>query len=167
MICFTFPQLGNYGVCADDFESGRVHAAAVVCREYCGEPSNFRCGMTVGELLERDGVVGISGVDTRAITQLIRTRGVMNAAVTDAPPTPELLEAVRSYAVGGRGGVAAKAGVKAPLRLGCEGAKFSVALMDYGSKKSIAESLAARGCAVTVYPAPQLRRRCSPAATTA
>ena len=149
MICFTFPQLGNYGVCADDFESGRVHAAAVVCREYCGEPSNFRCCMTVGELLERDGVVGISGVDTRAITQLIRTRGVMNAAVTDAPPTPELLEAVRSYAVRG---VAAKAGVKAPLRLGCEGAKFSVALMDYGSKKSIAESLAARGCAVTVYP---------------
>ena len=100
-VCFTFPQLGNYGVCSDDFESEKVHASAVVCQEYCDKPSNFRCEMTVGELLRRDGAAGIAGVDTRRITRLIRERGVMNAAVTDAPPTPELLAAVRAYKVSG------------------------------------------------------------------
>ncbi len=148
-ICFTFPQLGNYGVCIDDFESGKVHASAVVCNEYCDKPSNFRCGMTVGALLERDGVVGIEGVDTRRITQIIRSRGVMNAAVTDSEPTPGLLEAVRGYAV--RGAVAA-ASVPEPVKLGAPGGKYSVALMDYGYKKSIAGCLLRRGCSVTVYP---------------
>ena len=148
-ICFTFPQLGNYGICLDDCESEKVHAAAIVCREYCGAPSNFRCGMTVGELLARDGVVGIEGVDTRRITQLIRTHGVMNAAVTDAPPTPELLEAVRNYAVSG---VVAAASAAEPVRLGRGAARYSVALMDYGYKKSIADCLIKRGCSVTVYP---------------
>ena len=79
MICFTFPQLGNYGIAPDDCESARVHCSAVVVREYCGAPSNFRCEMTVGELLEKNGVVGISGIDTRAVTQKIREHGVMHA----------------------------------------------------------------------------------------
>ena len=149
IICFTFPQLGNYGIALDDCESGKVHASAVVCREYCDTPSNFRCEMTVGALLERDGVVGISGVDTRAITEIIRTHGVMNAAVTDEPPTQELLDEVRAYVVTG---VVAETSVTAPLIIPCESAKRSVALMDYGYKKSIADCLVKRGCSVTVYP---------------
>ena len=149
MICFTFPQLGNYGICIDDCESGKVHAQAVICQEYCASPSNFRCELTVGELLERDGVPGIEGVDTRRITQVIRTHGVMNAAVTTAEPTPELLERVRGYAVRG---AAAEKSVTEPKRFAPEGARFSVALMDYGCKKSIITGLMQRGCAVTLYP---------------
>ena len=149
MICFTFPQLGNYGICIDDCESGKVHAQAVICQEYCASPSNFRCELTVGELLERDGVPGIEGVDTRRITQVIRTHGVMNAAVTTAEPTPELLERVRGYAVRG---AAAEKSVTEPVFFPLEGAGYSVALMDYGYKKSIADGLRKRGCAVTVYP---------------
>ena len=149
MICFTFPQLGNYGICIDDCESGKVHAQAVICQEYCASPSNFRCELTVGELLERDGVPGIEGVDTRRITQVIRTHGVMNAAVTTAEPTPELIERVRGYAVRG---AAAEKSVTEPVFFPLEGAGYSVALMDYGYKKSIADGLRKRGCAVTVYP---------------
>ena len=149
MICFTFPQLGNYGIAMDDCESEKVHASAVIVREYCGLPSNFRCEKTVGALLEENGVVGISGVDTRRITQIIREHGVMNAAVTDGEPTEELLERVRAYSVQG---VVAGASVAAPVCLPCPGARFSVALMDYGYKKSIADCLIKRGCAVTVYP---------------
>ena len=148
-VCFTFPQLGNYGVCSDDFESEKVHASAVVCQEYCDKPSNFRCEMTVGELLRRDGAAGIAGVDTRRITRLIRERGVMNAAVTDAPPTPELLAAVRAYKVSG---AVAAASTAKPLVFAPPGARYSVALMDYGYKKSIAGCLTERGCAVTLYP---------------
>ncbi len=149
MICFTFPQLGNYGIAMDDCESGKVHASAVIVREYCDKPSNFRCEKAVGALLEENGVVGVSGVDTRRITQTIREHGVMNAAVTDAPPTQELLELVRSYGVTG---VVAATSVKEPVTLACPGARHSVALMDYGYKKSIADCLIKRGCAVTVYP---------------
>ena len=149
MICFTFPQLGNYGIAMDDCESGKVHAGAVVVREYCDKPSNFRCEKTVGRLLEENGVVGISGVDTREITQVIREHGVMNAAVTDVPPSPELLQRVRAYAVTG---VVDGVSVKSPLQLTAPGCKYSVALMDYGYKKSIADCLIKRGCAVTVYP---------------
>ena len=149
MICFTFPQLGNYGIAMDDSESGRVHCAAVIVREYCDLPSNFRCEKTVGALLAENGVVGISGLDTRRITQTIREHGVMNAAVTDAPPTEELLARVRNYNVTG---VVAATSVAAPVVLPCPGAKYSVALMDYGYKKSIADCLIKRGCAVTVYP---------------
>lgn len=149
MICFTFPQLGNYGIAMDDCESGRVHCAAVIVREYCDLPSNFRCEKTVGALLAENGVVGISGLDTRRITQTIREYGVMNAAVTDAPPTEELLARVRNYNVTG---VVAATSVAAPVVLPCPGAKYSVALMDYGYKKSIADCLIKRGCAVTVYP---------------
>ena len=149
MICFTFPQLGNYGIAMDDCESGRVHCAAVIVREYCDLPSNFRCEKTVGALLAENGVVGISGLDTRRITQTIREHGVMNAAVTDAPPTEELLACVRNYNVTG---VVAATSVAAPVVLPCPGAKYSVALMDYGYKKSIADCLIKRGCAVTVYP---------------
>ena len=149
MICFTFPQLGNYGIAMDDCESGRVHCAAVIVREYCDLPSNFRCEKTVGALLAENGVVGISGLDTRRITQTIRECGVMNAAVTDAPPTEELLARVRNYNVTG---VVAATSVAAPVVLPCPGAKYSVALMDYGYKKSIADCLIKRGCAVTIYP---------------
>ena len=149
MICFTFPQLGNYGIAMDDCESGRVHCAAVIVREYCDLPSNFRCEKTVGALLAENGVVGISGLDTRRITQTIREHGVMNAAVTDAPPTEELLARVRNYNVTG---VVAATSVAAPVVLPCPGAKYSVALMDYGYKKSITDCLIKRGCAVTVYP---------------
>ena len=148
-ICFTFPQLGNYGIAMDDCESGRVHCAAVIVREYCGLPSNFRCEKTVGALLAENGVVGISGLDTRRITQTIREYGVMNAAVTDVPPTEELLARVRNYNVTG---VVAATSVAAPIVLPCPGAKYSVALMDYGYKKSIADCLIKRGCAVTIYP---------------
>ena len=148
-ICFTFPQLGNYGINSDDCESEKVHASAIVCREYCDRPSNFRCDMTVGELLERDGVVGIQGVDTRRITQLIRTHGVMNAAVTDSEPTEALLAEVRAYSVRG---VVARSSAASPLELTPPGAAYSVALMDYGFKKSIADCLTKRGCAVTIYP---------------
>ena len=149
IICFTFPQLGNYGVCSDDFESKKVHAPAVVCREYCAEPSNFRCEISVGELLRRSGAVGIEGVDTREITQLIRERGVMNAAVTTDEPTKQLLEAVRAFRAEAH---VAAVSAKEELRLPCAGAKYSVALLDYGYKRSIAEGLIKRGCAVTIYP---------------
>lgn len=149
LLCFTFPQLGNFGIARPDMESCRVWPLAVIAREYCPEPSNFRSELSVDEFLRENGVPGLAGVDTRRITQLIREHGVMNAAVTPSEPTAELLERVRAYRVAGR---VAAASVSAPVRMERPGEAFSVALMDYGYKKSIAESLLELGCSVTVYP---------------
>ena len=151
LITFTFPMLGNYGICYEDRESPHIHARGVVVREYCPRPSNFRAEVDVDTFLREEGVCGICGVDTRRITQLIRTKGVMNAAVTDAEPDDALLELVRANRVTG---VVDEVTVKEPLLLAPRGeARYSVALLDYGYKRSIADCLTARGCAVTLYPA--------------
>lgn len=151
LITFTFPMLGNYGICYEDRESPHIHARGVVVREYCPSPSNFRAEVDVDTFLREEGVCGICGVDTRRITQLIRTRGVMNAAVTDAEPDDALLELVRANRVTG---VVDEVTVKEPVLLAPRGeARYSVALLDYGYKRSIADCLTARGCAVTLYPA--------------
>ena len=151
LITFTFPMLGNYGICYEDRESPHIHARGVVVRGYCPRPSNFRAEVDVDTFLREEGVCGICGVDTRRITQLIRTKGVMNAAVTDAEPDDALLELVRANRVTG---VVDEVTVKEPLLLAPRGeARYSVALLDYGYKRSIADCLTARGCAVTLYPA--------------
>ena len=151
LITFTFPMLGNYGICYEDRESPHIHARGVVVREYCPSPSNFRAEVDVDTFLREEGVCGICGVDTRRITQLIRTKGVMNAAVTDAEPDDALLELVRANRATG---VVDEVTVKEPLLLAPRGeARYSVALLDYGYKRSIADCLTARGCAVTLYPA--------------
>lgn len=151
LITFTFPMLGNYGICYEDRESPHIHARAVVVREYCPQPSNFRAEVDVDTFLREEGVCGICGVDTRRITQLIRDKGVMNAAVTNTEPDDALLELVRAHRVSG---VVDEVTVKEPVLLASRGeARHSVALLDFGYKRSIADCLTARGCAVALYPA--------------
>ena len=136
LITFTFPMLGNYGICYEDRESPHIHARAVVVREYCPQPSNFRAEVDVDTFLREEGVCGICGVDTRRITQLIRDKGVMNAAVTNTEPDDALLELVRAHRVSG---VVDEVTVKEPVLLAPRGeARHSVALLDFGYKRSIA-----------------------------
>ena len=97
----TFPAVGNYGVIEEDFE-GDCCVKGYVVREWCRQPSNFRSQYDLDAFLKAQGVPGICGVDTRAITQRIRERGVMNAMIADR--VPDDLSALQSYAV--TGGVA-------------------------------------------------------------
>ena len=144
----TFPAVGNYGIIEEDFE-GQCHVKGYVVREWCREPSNFRSQYTLGQFLKRNGVPGICGVDTRAVTQRIRESGVMNAMIADR--VPEDLTALRAYAV--TGGVA-QTSARAVAVYPPKGNKTcSVALIDYGTKRNIIRELAARGCEVTVFPA--------------
>ena len=81
----TFPLIGNYGVIEEDFE-GKCAVKGYVVREYCAHPSNFRCDYDLDAFLRARGVPGICGVDTRALTRLIREKGVMNAMVIGSGP---------------------------------------------------------------------------------
>ena len=147
IITQTFPLIGNYGVIPPDFE-GICAARGYVVRELCIEPSNFRSEYALDRFLSEQGIVGICGVDTRALTRVLRQQGVMNARI--APEVPEDLAEIQSYAVRG---VVHEVSTRTRLEVSAEGEeRYHVALLDYGAKRSIVSALARRGCRVTILP---------------
>lgn len=85
MVVQTFPLIGNYGVIPSDFESARPALKAYIVRQWCQEPSNFRCEGDLDTFLKAQGIAGMYDIDTRELTQLIREEGVMNAFLGFAP----------------------------------------------------------------------------------
>ena len=147
IIMQTFPLIGNYGVIPEDFE-GACLAKGYVVRELCDTPSNFRSEYALDRFLKEHNIPGITGVDTRALTRIIREEGVMNAMICDEIPAD--LTHIQSCAV--RGVVAAASCHQAQSFPAVGEERFHVALMDYGAKHHIVENLTARGCRVTELP---------------
>ena len=144
----TYPLIGNYGIIPEDFE-GACCVKGYVVREWCEDPSNFRCRGDLDTFLKERGVPGLYGVDTRELTRIIREHGVMNACICDAVPAD--LEPVVTYAVTG---VVEAVTCREPSVHPAEGEeRFRVSLIDYGAKHNIVRELQKRGCAVTVLPA--------------
>ncbi len=149
LVVYTFPQFGNYGICHEDKESPHCQMGGVIVREYCSTPSNFRCDESVDSFLKAQNVVGIAGVDTRVLTQMLRDGGVLNAVITTEETKPDLA-ALKAYRV--EQSVENTSCTEIQV-LPPQGDKtHNVALLDYGAKESICRSLLARGCTVTVYP---------------
>lgn len=143
----TFPMIGNYGIIPEDFE-GECSVKGYVVREKCDNPSNFRCRGTLDGFLKEKGIPAIYGVDTRAITKIIREHGVMNAAICGEIPSD--LKLLKDYRIiGAVESVTAKNTAVYPA----ENEKFKVTLIDYGAKRNIIRELNKRGCTVTSVPA--------------
>ena len=83
-VVMTYPVIGNYGICADDFESEAPMISGLVVREFCRQPSNFRCMEDLEEAMKRYDIAGVYGVDTRQITRHIRDVGSIKALITDS-----------------------------------------------------------------------------------
>lgn len=148
IILQTFPLIGNYGVIPEDFESGKIFASGYIVRDLCREPSNFRSRGQLDELLKEHKVVGLYGIDTRALTKIIRESGVMNGCIT-ADPASVNLSALRSYRI--KGAVAAVS-TKEKYRAEVADPLFKVALIDAGAKHNIISELNLRRCSVVVFP---------------
>ncbi len=146
IITQTFPLIGNYGVIEEDFE-GEPAALGYIVSELCDYPSNFRNQYPLDEFLKKKKIPGLAGIDTRSVTRIIREQGVINAGIFDK--VPEDLTAIRSYEV--KGVVSAVTADKKEI-FDVDNQKYSVALIDYGSKKNILRNLLKRGCKVTVFP---------------
>lgn len=144
----TFPLIGNYGFIEEDQESEKSAVSAYIVREYCKEPSNFRCGYTLEKYLENNNIVGVYDVDTREITKTIREYGVMNAVITDDPDKVDM-EKLKAYRV--TDAVKSVSCTK-PYMSASEEHKYNVVLIDYGTKKNIVRELNKRGCNVAVVP---------------
>lgn len=149
-VVMTYPLIGNYGICREDMESKRAWPDAYIVRELSRIPSNFRSEDTIQNFLKEYDIPGISGIDTRALTKLLREKGTINGMITTKEYTDhsEVLNRIKAYSVEG---VVLKTTTKEKYVLPGNGKK--VALMDFGAKRNIARSLNERGCEVTVYPA--------------
>ena len=149
-VVMTYPLIGNYGICYEDMESERPWPDGYIVRELSRIPSNFRSQGTIQEFLAKHDLPGIAGVDTRALTKILREKGTMNGMITtnENYNLEEVLPRLKAYTTGK---VVEKVTCKEKYVLEGNGPK--VALMDFGAKKNIARNLNKRGCQVTVYPA--------------
>ena len=144
LVCFTAPMVGNYGVAASRSESSGTHATAVLMREARGpEWTNW---------LREHRVVALSGLDTRTLVLRLREAGAMRAAaVADGTPAKDALAAVRGRPTMTGAALAAHVSTSTPY-VYCDAGSISVAVVDYGCKRSILRRLAGAGATVHVYP---------------
>jgi carbamoyl-phosphate synthase small subunit len=166
IMVFTAPHIGNVGVNEEDYESGKVQAAAAVMRALSPCASNWRSELSLAQWLEANQIPLLSGVDTRAVTLHLREAGAMGAGIF--PQDYDESEALRVV-----GDSPSMAGANLALGVTCaepydfgpeevrgsfrgrqsEGEGLRVALLDLGVKRAILEELARRGCQVRVFPA--------------
>lgn len=149
-VTMTYPLIGNYGVCYEDMESLKAWPDGFIVRELSRMPSNFREEDPIQKFLLDNDIPGICGIDTRALTKILREEGTMNGMITtnENYNLDEIIPRLKEYTVKG---VVKKVTCKEKYVLEGKGPK--VALLDFGAKKNIARSLNKRGCEVTVYPA--------------
>ncbi len=167
LVTFTYPELGNTGVNAQDQEASRPHARGLIARRLSPVSSNWRSEEEFEPWLRRHGVVGIEGVDTRALVRHLRQGGAINGAIaSDGTPPEALLQRVRALpSMAGlnlaeavstpetyRWSSLCPAGFDTRLQPQPE-SPYRVVAIDFGIKRAILERLVAHGCEVTVVPA--------------
>lgn len=157
-VTMTYPLIGNYGVCKKDMESKKGWPDGFILREVSRMPSNFRSEMTLQEFLEEQDIPGIYGIDTRALTKILREKGTMNGMITtnEEYDVDSILPKLKEYKVTG---VVKKVSCDSieeykPGDLDSKDVPVQkkVAVIDVGTKKNIIRCLLNRGCQVTVYP---------------
>ena len=146
----TFPSIGNYGVIADNMESADSHVKAYIVREWCQEPSNYRCEGDLDTFLKEKNIVGLCGIDTRQLTKIIRENGVMNGKIVGEGASFGLTD-IKGYAIED---AVESVTCKEEKTYKPQGdVKFRVAALDLGMRNSMLAQLLSRGYEVTVVPA--------------
>lgn len=149
IVLHTFPLIGNYGIIPSDFESSSIGPLAYIVKTPCQAPSNFRSEGTLDTFLKGKGIVGLCGIDTRAVTKIIREYGVMNGRITRLHPSEVKLDEIKSYSIKN---AVDNVSCKKPTLYKAERPKYTVALLDLGLKENIKRELLARRCNVWILP---------------
>ena len=154
VVVATAPQIGNTGVNDEDAESRRIWVAGYVVRDPAPRPSNWRSQRSLAEELDRQQVVGISGVDTRAITRHLRERGAMRCAISSVDTDVDaLLGRVLASPTMAGSDLSAEVTTAQPYTVAALGTQnFAVTALDFGIKTMTPHRLAERGIATTVVP---------------
>ncbi len=150
-VVMTYPLIGNYGMAAEDYETAVPTTGALIVHAYNEEPSNFRAVETLGAVMARWGIAGISGVDTRKLNRSIRDHGTRKALLTGMDTTlAEGVERLKRCRL--PKDAVSRVSCREPWEMAGREARYHVVAIDCGMKRSIPLSLAARGCRVTVVP---------------
>jgi carbamoyl-phosphate synthase small subunit len=166
LVCMTYPLIGNYGINTEDVESRRPWVNGFIVKEACPFPSSWRGRMTLDEYLKEHGIVGIQGIDTRALTRHLRDHGARDGIISSVETDPARL-VERARAVPGMVGRDLVSEVTAEQPYGWEQGeweltrgyttppkpRFKVIAFDSGIKRNILRRLASLGCSVKVLPA--------------
>ncbi len=173
IVTMTYPLIGNYGVNPEDVESGGLAIRGFIVRELCEQPSNFRATGTLDEYLRSAGVIGLQGIDTRALVRRIRIHGAMTGVlstvdlddrslVAKAQQSPDIVgqdlvrtvvpENSREWTEGVSPYIAHEVAPGYGIERKAEGETPHVVAIDYGMKWNIARHLTQLGCRVTVVP---------------
>jgi carbamoyl-phosphate synthase small subunit len=148
IVTMTYPLIGNYGINDIDPESAKPQVSGFIVREVCSQPSNWRSEGDLNAYLESHGICGLYGIDTRALTRIIREKGTMLGIITQGEPTEEQITKMKAYTCSMPVDV-----VTSEKKYDYSGGEMKVAVLDFGLKRNIIRSLEKRGCAVTVFPA--------------
>lgn len=151
IVVMTYPLIGNYGINREDYESRRSFVRGFVVREYCDHPSNWRAGYRIGEFLAKEGVPGISGVDTRALTRHLRSYGTMRGYIAAGDVNPEELVG-RARTSPQLSGLNLVDEVATGENYTLAGGGPRVVLVDLGAKHNIVRKMRDRDCTVIVVP---------------
>jgi carbamoyl-phosphate synthase small subunit len=160
VLVLTYPLAGNYGINPEDIESRRIQVRGLVVHEACDLPSHWRSDMTLHQYLASQDIVGIAGVDTRAITRRLRSAGVMMGTITADETADEALARLRALPPYGDTDYVRQVTAEQPYEWpGRDKPKSSrpsagrrVVVMDTGLKYNILRLLRERGCRVTAVP---------------
>ncbi len=150
-VVMTYPLIGNYGMAPEDYESDAPTIGALIVREYNDEPSHYRSTETLGAVMERYGVAGIAGVDTRKLARSVRDCGSRPVLLTAADtPLEKGLAMLNDYTP--PADAVSRVSTPAPRLFDVPEARFHVVAVDCGMKRNIVRSLNRRGCRVTAVP---------------
>jgi carbamoyl-phosphate synthase small subunit len=155
ILLFTYPLIGNYGVIPGDDESQKVQAAAVLVREYTPHPSNWASERSLADLLDESGVIGVEGIDTRALTRHLRDKGAMRGVISTSESDRNVLreKATAHPSMVGLDLASTSSELTEPTLLPAFGEeRCRVVALDYGVKGSIYRELRSRGASVLAMP---------------
>ncbi len=147
IVCMTYPLIGNYGINRDDYESIEPAIKGLIVKELCDLPSNFRTQITLDELFKKKNLSGISGIDTRRLTRILRNKGVEKGKIVNADADEKaVIEELKSrtFPTNQVEQVSTKTSYASP------GRGFKVVLVDFGSKLGIIRELSQRNCDIIV-----------------
>lgn len=149
IVTMTYPLIGNYGINLEDMESNGPKVRGFIVREKCNLPSNFRCELELEDFLKQNNIVGLEGIDTRALTKVLRNNGTMKGIIAvDELDQEDIDEKISSFS-----NKEAVKKVTTDKSYTIDGIGKHVAIMDFGIKQNIIRCFKKRGCKLTVFPA--------------
>jgi carbamoyl-phosphate synthase small subunit len=158
IVVMTSPMIGNYGVNSEDTESGQVQVAGFIVRELSPMYSNWRASGSLEGYLAAAGIVGLTGVDTRALTRHLRSAGAMRAGIASGEiPVDEMMQRIQAHPR--MEGLDLTCGVSTTHTYDVEATgeeKYHVLAYDFGVKRHSLKYLSERGCRITTFPAESL-----------